>query len=83
MENEISRVSAKSGLNVETLLRRIIEEVPPPPVGKESNKLKLFLVNSWFVPGKNVICLFYVMSGKLKSGVSIASCSSGKIFSVF
>ena len=56
---------------MESLLARIINEVPPPPVGKPTDNLKLFLVNSWFVNNKNVVCLFYVMNGELKKGMTI------------
>ena len=52
-------------------------------MGKITDKLKLFLVNSWFVHNKNVICLFYVMNGELKKGLNIMSCSSGKNYQVF
>jgi translation elongation factor EF-4 len=52
-------------------------------VGKATDKLKLFLINSWFINGKNVICLFYVMSGELKKNVTIVSCSNGKPYQVF
>ena len=76
-------MSAKTGLNVEPLLARIINEVPPPPVSKITDNLKVFLVNSWFVNGKNVVCLFYVMSGELKKGATIVSCHSGKAYQVF
>lgn len=83
LEGEISKVSAKTGLNVESILHRIIQEIPPPPVGKSSDKLKLFLVNSWFVNGKNVVCLFYVMSGELKKGTTIVSSYANKNYQVF
>jgi translation elongation factor EF-4 len=64
-------------------LHRIINEIPYPTVGKATDKLKLFLVNSWFVNNKNVICLFYVMSGELKKSSAIMSCSSGKTYQIF
>lgn len=79
----ITKVSAKTGENVEEVLRRVVEEIPPPTVGAREDKLKLFLVNSWFVNGKNVICLFYVMSGSLKKGATIVSCGFGKSYQVF
>lgn len=41
------------------------------------------MVNSWFVNGKNVICLFYVMSGTLKKGATVVSCAFGKSYQVF
>ena len=83
LEGPISKVSAKTGQNVESLLSRIIEEVPPPTVGKVNDPLKLFLVNSWFVSNKNVICLFYVMDGELKKGKTIVSSYTGKSYQVF
>ena len=64
-------------------MQRIIEEVPYPPVGEKKDKLKLFLINSWFVNGKNVVCLFYVMNGTLKKGTTIISCHSNKSYQVF
>ena len=76
-------MSAKTGENVEKLLQRIIEEVPPPSVGEKGEKLKLFLINSWFVNNKNVVCLFYVMSGSLKKSTTIVSCGYGKHYQVF
>ena len=52
-------------------------------MGKATENLKLFLVTSWFVHNKNVVCLFYVMSGGLKKGSTIISCSSGKTYHIF
>lgn len=57
--------------------------MPAPKVGKSTDKLKIFLINSWFVNGKNVVCLFYVMSGTLKKGQTIVSCHFSKSFQVF
>ena len=79
----ISQISAKTGLNVEELLYRIIKEVPHPKVGADTDKLKLFLLNSWFVNGKNVICLFYVMAGTLKKNVAVTSYAFNKNYQIF
>jgi translation elongation factor EF-4 len=65
------------------VLQRIIEEIPHPNVGNKDDKLKLFLLNSWFISGKNVICLFYVMSGTLKKGISIVSCNFDKQYNIY
>lgn len=78
----ISRVSAKTGLGVEDLVKRIVDEIPPPPDSTDT-KLKLFLVNSWFMKDKGVACLFQVRSGELKKGMTITSCASGKSYQVF
>lgn len=81
-QSQISQVSAKTGKNVEDLIKRIVEEVPPPVESKDP-KLKLFLVNSWFIRGKGVACLFQVKSGELKKGMTLTSCASGKSYQVF
>lgn len=52
-------------------------------MGLKDDKLKLFMLNSWFVNGKNVICLFYVMSGTIKKNMSIVSCAFNKSYQVF
>jgi translation factor GUF1, mitochondrial len=57
--------------------------VPPPSVGLDSDPTKLFLLNSWFINGKNVVCLFYVMSGQLSKGKAIVSSYTGKQYTVF
>lgn len=68
---------------MEELLRRIIDEFECPPVGGKDDKLKIFLINSWFINGKNVICLFYVMAGTIKKGTTIVSCNYNKTYQVF
>lgn len=45
--------------------------------------MKLFLLNSWFVNGKNVICLLYVLSGKLKKNIAITSYAFNKNYQIF
>jgi translation factor GUF1, mitochondrial len=65
------------------LLSRIIKEIPCPTVGSIDDKVKLFLLNSWFVNGKNVICLFYVMAGRFKKNVAITSSAFNKNYQIF
>ena len=52
-------------------------------MAKPSDNLKLFLLNSWYLSGRNVVCLFYVMGGELKKGQAIVSCSNGKTYQIF
>jgi translation elongation factor EF-4 len=40
-------------------------------------------LNSWFVNGKNVICLFYVLSGVLKKNIAVSSCAFNKTYQIF
>jgi translation elongation factor EF-4 len=56
-EKDIIKVSAKSGLNVKSLLNALIDKIPEPNYGTET-LLKGFLIDSWFVKDKGVIMLF-------------------------
>lgn len=67
---------------MEDLIKRIVDEIPPP-VDTNDPRLKLFLVNSWFLRDKGVACLFQVKSGEIKKGMTITSCASGKSYQVF
>lgn len=58
-------VSGKSGLNIETLLEKIVERIPPP-TGKPTNPLQALIFDSWFDPYQGVIILVRVMEGTLK-----------------
>lgn len=64
-------------------MERIVNEVPPPVVGTPDDRLKLFLLNSWFVNGKNVVCLYYVMAGKLKKNLAVTSIAFNKNYQIF
>lgn len=33
--------------------------------------------------GKNVVCLFYVLSGRFKKNIAVTSCAFGKNYQVF
>ena len=79
---EIVGVSAKTGQNVEELLRNIIHCVPPPENNVDP-RLKVFLINSNFIKSKGVVLLVQVKSGELKKGITIISCATGKSYQVF
>ena len=69
-------VSAKTGLNVSSLLPMIVQEMPPP-VGRDDAPLKLLLVDSWYDNYKGVILLVRIFEGKVKSGDRIVSFATG------
>ncbi|KAK5164920.1 Translation factor guf1 mitochondrial [Saxophila tyrrhenica] len=65
-------VSAKTGLNVERLLPNIVEQIPAPE-GRESDPLKLLLVDSWYDNYRGVICLVRIFSGSVRAGERLVS----------
>jgi len=69
-------VSAKSGLNVESLLPVIIEGIPAP-VGDSTAPLKMLLVDSWYDNYKGVILLVRVFEGQIKAGDHVVSLVTG------
>lgn len=63
--SDAPEVSGKSGLNIETLLEKIVERIPPP-TGKPTTPLQALIFDSWFDPYQGVIILVRVMEGTLK-----------------
>ena len=63
-------ISAKTGLNVEEVLERIITDIPAPK-GDKNAPLTAIVFDSYYDPYKGVVVFFRVMSGKLKTGDKI------------
>ncbi|KXN73890.1 gtp-binding protein lepa [Conidiobolus coronatus NRRL 28638] len=69
-------ISAKTGLNVNQLLDRIVEEIPPPS-GDVNAPLKALLFDSWYDNYQGVICMVAVIDGQVKKGDKILSMQTG------
>lgn len=65
-EEEIFQVSAKTGLNIETLLDGIVRLVPPP-VGQDEEPLRALVFTSLYDLHQGVIAYVRVVSGVLKT----------------
>ncbi len=76
-KEEIIPVSAKDGTNVEAVLRRIIEKVPPP---KEplTDELKALIFDSVYDSYKGVVVYVRLMSGGVKRGDTLYLLSNGR-----
>lgn len=70
------RVSAKSGLGVEHLLERIVQDIPAPE-GEESSKTRALIFDSFYDPFRGVIIYVRMVDGALKSGQNIKLMASG------
>lgn len=75
------RLSAKSGLNIDTVLPRVIEDVPSP-VADIRKPLKAFLFDSSYDQYLGVVCLFALVDGVMKKGDKVQSVSSGQRYEV-
>ena len=74
-------VSAKTGLNCEDVLKKIIKDVPPPK-GDASKPLKALIFDCYYDNYKGAVCLIRVVDGKIKAGTKIKMMKSGKTYEV-
>ena len=74
-------ISAKSGLNVDQVLERIITDIPAPS-GDENSELKCLIFDSYYDNYKGAIAYVRVKDGKVKNGDEIKLMATNKIFTV-
>jgi len=78
-EKEILKVSAKTGEGVESLIKEIINLIPPPK-GDSNNSLQALVFDSKYDQFKGVIAYVKVVNGELQKGQSVISMGSKKNF---
>ena len=74
-------ISAKTGVNVEEVLERIVTDIPAPKGDREA-PLSALIFDSYYDPYKGVVVYFRVMSGKIKSGARIKMMATGAEFDI-
>ena len=74
-------ISAKTGLNVEQVLERIVTDLPAP-TGDESAKLKCLIFDSLYDNYKGAVAYVRVVDGKVKPGDEIKLMASNDTFTV-
>ena len=74
-------ISAKSGLNVEEVLERIVTDIPAPS-GDENSELKCLIFDSFYDNYKGAIAYVRVVDGSVKVGDEIRLMAAGKVFTV-
>ncbi len=72
-------ISAKTGINVEEVLERIVTDIPAPK-GDVNAPLTALVFDSYYDPYKGVVVYFRVMSGGLKTGDKIRMMATGANF---
>ena len=74
-------ISAKSGLNVEQVLERIVTDLPAPN-GDENAKAKCLIFDSYYDNYKGAVAYVRVVDGKIKVGDEIKLMAANKEFVV-
>ena len=74
-------ISAKSGLNIEEVLERIVTDIPAPK-GSPEEKAKCLIFDSYYDNYKGAVAYVRVMDGTVKVGDEIKLMATGKTFTV-
>ncbi|MBO4293079.1 MAG: elongation factor 4 [Clostridia bacterium] len=74
-------VSAKSGLNMEEVLERIVTDLPAPK-GDVNGKTKCLIFDSYYDNYKGALAYVRVMDGTVKVGDEIKLMAANKVFTV-
>ncbi|MBR2385559.1 MAG: translation elongation factor 4 [Clostridia bacterium] len=75
------RVSAKNGINIDQVLEKIVELVPPPE-GDDDAPLKALIFDSYYDNFKGVICFVRIVDGTISAGTKIKTFMGEKQFDV-
>lgn len=79
--DEAPLISAKVGINIEEVLKKIVTDFPAPK-GDRNAPLKALIFDSYYDAYKGVVVYFRVMDGKLKVGDRVRMMATGAGFDV-
>ena len=74
-------ISAKTSLNIESVLEEIVEKLPAPE-GDEEAPLKALIFDSYYDSYKGVVCIVRIKDGKVKPGTKIKLMATNKVYEV-
>ena len=77
--DEMIRISAKQGTNVEQVLPAIVKKIPPPK-GRVENPLQALIFDSHYDSYKGVISYIRIFEGKLEQTDSLRMMATGTVF---
>lgn len=70
-EDDILRISAKTGMGVETVLEALVHSIPPPQEAVPREKLRALVFDNYFDSFRGVVSLVAIVEGELKKGPSV------------
>ena len=74
-------ISAKNGVNIESVLEQIVELIPPPQ-GDENAPLRALIFDSYYDSYRGVIVYVRIKEGRIKPGDKICMMATGAQFDV-
>lgn len=77
--DEAPAISAKNGINIESVLESIVNYIPAPK-GEREEPLQALIFDSYYDAYKGVIVYFRVVSGRLRTGDVIKMMATGAQF---
>jgi len=81
LQDNIYKISAKTGEGVEELIEGLIKDIPPP-TGSVDKPTKALIFDSYFDKYRGVIILVRIFDGKLNKGDSIRLLSTNKEYAI-
>lgn len=75
------QISAKTGLNIDEVLKQIIEKLPAPR-GDKNAPLQALIFDSLYDPYVGVIVFFRIKEGTIKAGDKVRMMATGAVFDV-
>ena len=79
--NDVPCISAKDGLNIESVLEKIITEFPCPK-GDEQKPLRALIFDSFYDNFKGAVSMVRIVDGKVAVGDKIKMWTTGKVYDV-
>ena len=75
------QISAKNGINIESVLEKIITDIPAP-MGDVKSPLKALIFDSYYDNYRGAICMVRIKEGSVKAGDKIKMYTTGKEYEV-
>ena len=79
--NDVPCISAKDGINIESVLEKIITEFPCPK-GDEQKPLRALIFDSFYDNFKGAVSMVRIVDGKVGVGDKIKMWTTGKVYDV-
>ncbi|KAI3434957.1 hypothetical protein D9Q98_003011 [Chlorella vulgaris] len=79
--SECLKVSAKTGLGLQTVLEAVVQRIPPPQ-GNPTGDLRMLLFDAYHDEYRGVVCLVEVLDGRVQKGEKITSVATGTNYEV-